>query len=93
MQVLAGLNVASFNIEGVVYTGDVWYFFNRGNGNSGRNIVFTVHGKDLDGNAKITFTELKLPAIKGIRAGFTDAIGVGDKLYFLATAENTNSTL
>ena len=92
MQALAGLTAKNFNIEGVVYTGDTWYFFNRGNGNSGRNIVFTIHGNDLDGNAKITFSELKLPAIKGIRAGFTDAINVGGKLYFLATAENTNST-
>jgi len=92
MQVLTGLNIKDFNIEGVVYTAGGWYFFNRGNGESGRNIVFTVDGKNLDGNAKITFAELKLPAINGIRAGFTDAIEVGDKLYFLATAENTNST-
>ncbi|WP_394347792.1 DUF6929 family protein [Pedobacter hiemivivus] len=92
MKVLAGLNAENFNIEGVVRTGDTWYFFNRGNGNTGRNIVFTVHGKDLIGNTKITFTELKLPEIRGIQASFTDAIEVGDKFYFLAAAENTNST-
>lgn len=92
MQVLAGLNAENFNVEGVVHTGDTWYFFNRGNGSSGKNIVFTSHGKHLTGNPKITFTELELPEIRGVRTGFTDAIEVGDKFYFLAAAENTNST-
>ena len=92
MKVLAGLNAENFNIEGVVHTGDSWYFFNRGNGHLGRNIVFTVHGKYLNGNTKITFTEFKLPEIRGCQVSFTDAIEVGDKLYFLAAAENTNST-
>ncbi|WP_316819320.1 DUF6929 family protein [Pedobacter nyackensis] len=92
MQDLTGLNPESFNIEGVVYTGDTWYFFNRGNGNSGKNIVITFHGKHLTSNSKITFTELKLPEIKGVCTSFTDAIKVGDKFYFLAAAENTNST-
>ncbi|MNL15824.1 hypothetical protein D3C87_1368350 [compost metagenome] len=92
MQVLADLNAENFNIEGVVYTGDAWYFFNRGNGDSGRNLVFTFHGKLLTSNSKITYAELKLPKIKGIRTSFTDAIKVEDKFYFLAAAENTNST-
>ena len=92
MQVLAGLSADNFNIEGVVYAGDNWYFFNRGNGNSGQNIVFTVSGKQLAADAKITFKPFQLPEIKGIRTGFTDAIELGDKLYFLAAAENTNST-
>ncbi|NQX43215.1 hypothetical protein SAMN05421820_115131 [Pedobacter steynii] len=92
MQVLSGLTAENFNLEGVVHAGDCWYFFNRGNGNSGQNIVFTVSDKQLSGDAKITFKTLQLPEIKGIRTGFTDAIEVGDKLYFLAAAENTNST-
>jgi hypothetical protein len=92
MQALAGLNTENFNIEGVVYTGDAWHFFNRGNGNSGKNLVFTLHGKKLANDSKITYTELKLPEIKGIRTSFTDAIKVEDKFYFLAAAENTNST-
>lgn len=92
MQVLSGLDSANFNIEGVVYSGDTWYFFNRGNGDSGRNIVFTLHDKHLSGDSKITFTEIILPEISGVRASFTDAIAVGDKFYFLAAAEDSNST-
>lgn len=92
MQAIAGLNSESFNIEGAVRTEDAWYFFNRGNGNSGKNIVFVLHGKSLTSPAEITFTELQLPEIKGVRTGFTDAVQVEDKLYFLAAAENTNST-
>lgn len=92
MQVLAGLNAESFNIEGLVHNGDHWYFFNRGNGDSGQNIVFTVSGKQLTAGAKITFETFQLPEIKGVRTGFTDATQIGDKLYFLAAAENTNST-
>nr|WP_090778313.1 hypothetical protein [Pedobacter sp. ok626] len=79
MQDLSGLNNQTFNIEGVVHTGDSLYFFNRGNGNFGKNIVFTLHGKHLTGNSKITFTELKLPEIRGVCSSFTDAIKVEDK--------------
>jgi len=92
MQVLAGLTAENFNIEGVVHNGDNWFFFNRGNGDSGKNIVFTVSGRQLAGDAKITFKTFRLPEIKGVRTSFTDAIQVGNKLYFLAAAENTNST-
>lgn len=92
MQGLAGLSAENFNIEGVVYAGDHWYFFNRGNGDSGQNIVFTLSGKQLTAKAKITFKRLQLPKIKGVRTSFTDAIKLDDKLYFLAAAENTNST-
>lgn len=92
MQMLADLNTENFNIEGVIHTGDAWYFFNRGNGNSGKNIVFTLHDKLLNQKSEITYTELKLPEIKGIRTGFTDAIQVGNQFYFLAAAEDTNST-
>lgn len=92
MQMLAGLNAENFNVEGVVHTGDTWYFFNRGNGNSGKNIVFTYHGEHLTGNSQLTFTELKLPEIRGVRTGFTDVVEVGGKFYFLAAAENINST-
>ncbi|MFA4868590.1 MAG: hypothetical protein WC623_10345 [Pedobacter sp.] len=92
MQALAGLDAENFNIEGVVCSGNAWYFFNRGNGHSGKNLVFTFHSKELANDSKITYTELKLPEIKGIRTSFTDAIKVEDKFYFLAAAENTNST-
>lgn len=92
MQTFAALTPENFNIEGVAYNGKAWYFFNRGNGVSGKNIVFTVEGKNLFDDFNIIFSELKLPKIKGVRSGFTDAIAVDDKLYFLAAAENTSST-
>lgn len=92
MQKLADINTENFNIEGVVCTGTAWHFFNRGNGNFGKNIIFTFQGKDLTSNSKITFAELNLPQINGISTSFTDAIIVEDKFYFLAAAENTNST-
>lgn len=92
MQTFAELNAENFNIEGVAYNGKSWYFFNRGNGTTGKNIVFTIEGKNLVDDFNIIFSELKLPKIKGVRSGFTDAILVGNKLYFLAAAEDTSST-
>ena len=92
MQSFAAISPENFNIEGVAYTGESWYFFNRGNGSSGKNIVFTIQGKNLIDDFSIIFSELKLPKIKGVRTGFTDAVHVNDKLYFLAAAENTSST-
>lgn len=92
MQLLAGLSAENFNIEGVVYTGSYWYFFNRGNGDIGKNMVFIVHNKSLTDHPEITFKEFRLPEIGGVRAGFTDAVELDGKLYFLAAAENTNST-
>lgn len=92
MQTFSGLSSENFNIEGVAYNGKSWYFFNRGNGTTGKNIVFTIEGKNLVDDFNIIFSELKLPKIKGVRTGFTDATLVQDKLYFLAAAEDTNST-
>ena len=37
-------------------------------------------------------TNYKLPKIKSVRSSFTDAVLVEDKIYFLATAEDTQST-
>ncbi|UOK43897.1 MULTISPECIES: DUF6929 family protein [Flavobacterium] len=92
MQSFAGLPQNDLNIEGAVYNGTEWFFFNRGNGASGKNIVFTVQGKNLTEEFNIISTEFKLPKIKGIRSSFTDAVLVKNKIYFLATAENTTST-
>lgn len=92
MQSFAELPQDDLNIEGAVFNGSEWFFFNRGNGAKGKNIVFTVQGKNLTEEFNIITNEFKLPKIKGIRSSFTDAITVGNKMYFLATAENTNST-
>lgn len=92
MQTFAELPKDDLNIEGVVRNADEWFFFNRGNGAKGKNIIFTVQGKNITEEFNIITNEYKLPKIKGIRTSFTDAVLVGDKIYFLATAENTNST-
>lgn len=92
MQKVAGINSENFNIEGVVFTGKDWYFFNRGNGGAGKNGVFKVQGTDLSTAGKISFKEILLPKIKGVATGFTDALALDGKLYFLAAAEDSNST-
>ncbi|MBB2147671.1 DUF6929 family protein [Pedobacter gandavensis] len=92
MQGIARINSDNFNIEGVVFTGSDWYFFNRGNGGAGKNGFFKVTGASLSKPSKISFKEIQLPEIKGVSCGFTDAIEVDGKLYFLAAAEDSNST-
>lgn len=92
MQSFAELPQDDLNIEGAAFNGSEWFFFNRGNGAKGKNIVFTVQGINLTEEFNIIATEFKLPKLKGIRSSFTDAVTVGNKMYFLATAENTNST-
>jgi hypothetical protein len=92
MQSFAEIKPADFNIEGAIYTGEEWYLFNRGNGESAKNVVFTVQGKNLINEFNIVSNNYKLPKIKGIRSSFTDAVLLDDKIYFLATVENTKST-
>lgn len=92
MQTFAELPKDDLNIEGVVRNENEWFFFNRGNGAKGKNIVFTVQGKNFTEEFNIITNEFKLPKLNGIQTSFTDAVLVGDKIYFLATAENTNST-
>lgn len=92
MQSFAKLPEGDFNIEGVARNTNEWFFLNRGNGAKGKNIVFTVQGKNLTEEFNIISNEYKLPKLKGIRTSFTDAVLLDNTLYFLATAENTNST-
>lgn len=92
MQYFANIKPEDFNIEGAIYTGEVWYFFQRGNGANGQNGVFTVTAENLENEFSILYNSYKLPKIKGVQTTFTDAILVDDMIYFLATAENSNST-
>jgi len=92
MQSFAEMKPDDFNIEGAIYNQETWYFFNRGNGKNTRNIVFTVTGSNLEDDFRIMVNEYILPKIKGVRASFTDAIIIDDTIYFLATAEKTEST-
>lgn len=92
MQYFAEIKPEDFNIEGSVFDGENWYFFQRGNGENGQNGVFTVSGENLENEFSIVYNSYKLPKIKGVRTSFTDAILIDETLYFLATAENTKST-
>ncbi|HLA56505.1 MAG TPA: hypothetical protein VK623_10415 [Flavobacterium sp.] len=91
MQGFGQIKPEDFNIEGVVYTGEKWYFFQRGNGKKGGNGIFTVSGNNLGDDFSILYNEVKLPKIDGVRATFTDAVLVGNDIYFLAAAEDSNS--
>lgn len=92
MQSFSEIRPEDFNIEGAIYTGEEWYLFNRGNGESAKNTVFTIQGKNLTNEFNIVFNNYKLPKIKGVRSSFTDAVQIDNKIYFLATAEDTKST-
>lgn len=92
MQSFAQIKPEDFNIEGAIYTGEEWYLFNRGNGKSAKNVLFTIQGKNLVNEFNIISNTYKLPKIKGIRSSFTDAVAIDGKIYFLATAEDTQST-
>jgi hypothetical protein len=92
MQSFGNIKPEDFNIEGVVFTGETWYFLQRGNGKTAKNGVFTVQGKNLENDFSILYNDYKLPKIKGIQASFTDAVLVDSSMYFLASAENSTST-
>lgn len=92
MQDFAGITPENFNIEAAVNSGEKWYLFNRGNGPTAQNGIFTLTGNFNDMIFQTIYTPIKLPKIKGIRTSFTDAVKVKNKLYFLASAENSVST-
>jgi hypothetical protein len=78
------------NIEGTLFYNEKWFLFQRGNGANSRNGIFKTKSLEIDSQTE--FIEVKLPKIKHVETSFTDAILVEDKIYFLATAEDTTST-
>jgi len=78
------------NIEGLVITDKAHYFFQRGNGITSKNGIICVEEKAS--KQLFRFMPYELTTIKNVAATFTDAVLVDDKLYFLACAEDTNST-
>lgn len=91
MQSFGKIKSEDFNIEGLAYTGEKWFFMQRGNNGTGKNGLFTVTSNDLENEFSILYNSYKLPKIKGVQATFTDAVLVDGALYFLATAEDTTS--
>ncbi len=92
MQSFGNINPEDFNIEGAIYDGNRWFLLNRGNGISNKNTVFTVEGKNISADFSLLSNDFELPKINNIATSFTDAVLVDNKIYFLATAENTTST-
>ena len=92
LQSFGAIKPEDFNIEGAIYTGESWFLLNRGNGSSTKNVLFTIEGKNLTNDFLILSNAYKLPKTKGVRSSFTDAVLVDDSIYFLATAEDTQST-
>ena len=92
MQSFGYIKSEDFNLEGVTYDGENWYLFNRGNSDAHKNVLFTLHAKKLNQEFSLFSNDYKLPKLKGVRTCFTDAVLVDEKIYFLATAENTAYT-
>ena len=87
----ASISDDELNIEGALFNTDKWYLFQRGNGANSKNGIFILNDNFKDNN-DIEFIQIQLPKIKHIETSFTDTILVEDKIYFLATAEDTTST-
>jgi hypothetical protein len=88
----ANISDEDLNIEGALFHNQKWHLFQRGNSINSQNGIFSVNTFSKKDNSEPNFTTIQLPKIKHIETSFTDAILVDDKIYFLATAEDTNST-
>lgn len=86
---VGSLNDDQFNIEGAIYAHQTMLLFQRGNSKNSRNGIFIIPNNQEDG---IRFVPISLPTLDEIETTFTDAILIGTKIYFLACAENTEST-
>lgn len=89
LRTVADLKEDELNIEGSISIEKTMYLFQRGNGSQSKNGIFVVEN---DKTQPIKFHSISLPKIKNVETTFTDAIKVQDKIYFLASAEDTNST-
>ena len=92
MQYFAEISAEELNIEGVIFTGDKWYFFQRGNGKNAKNGIFTINSPYFTQGYSMLYTSYDLPKINGVQASFTDAVLVDGMFYFLASAEDSKST-
>ncbi len=85
---------SELNIEGAIVVDEWLRLFQRGNGKHQQNGTVDVKLKDLLQD-KITISFVKhyeLGQQNGANLSFTDATLAGNKIYFLAVAENCEST-
>lgn len=82
------------NIEGAVLIGENIRLFQRGNGKLHQNAVITLNLKSFlnDQIKDLKVINIDLGKLKGIPLSFTDASLFKNKCYFVAVAENSEST-
>ncbi|MFK7000328.1 DUF6929 family protein [Flavobacterium oreochromis] len=80
------------NIEGALYIENSLLLFQRGNSINSTNGIFNIRQSIKERNFDVSFHPITLPQIQHIETTFTDAIEIDEKIYFLATAEDTLST-
>jgi hypothetical protein len=95
-------SIPELNIEGAIMTGSEIILFQRGNGKNAQNSVITLSAEiflhEMDTEMSITGKSIKkiqnvyLNTLNNVPLSFTDACLRGDRIYFLAAAENSAST-
>lgn len=85
---------SELNIEGAVMIDEWLRLFQRGNGKKQQNGTVDVHLAELlQGKIKISFVKhYELGKQNGANLSFTDATVANNKIYFLAVAEDCEST-
>ncbi|MES2526227.1 MAG: hypothetical protein V4598_04045 [Bdellovibrionota bacterium] len=78
--------VPDLNIEGAVLKDNILHLFQRGNGKQGSNSIITIHKEEVH------IRPLKLPHFNGIPLTVTDATMLDGEIFYLAVAEDTDST-
>lgn len=80
---------SELNIEGSFFKDDDLYLFQRGNGKEAKNGIIIVDWKSLQIKS---IKLIDLGFLKNVPLGFTDACLYENSIYFLAVAEDTEST-
>jgi uncharacterized protein DUF6929 len=89
LRLSANIPASGFNIEGAAFHNNKLLLFQRGNGSGNQNGIFILDDKmDLSRE----FISIKLPEMGGVEASFTDAVITDNSIYFLAAAEDSQST-
>lgn len=92
MKVFSELSEQDFNIEAALHHNDNWYFLNRGNGPENANYLFVIQGRNFTDDFNIYYFKFDLPPINDVSSGFSAATLHNNTLFFLATAEDEEST-
>lgn len=92
LKTTSAIDDENFNIESAIIHKNSLFLFNRGNGPKRKNGVFEIIRWKQEKNRTIQYHPIPLPSIQNTEFGFTDAILVDHKIYFLAAAEAVAST-